>query len=204
MSELRKLIIETLLATRNLPEGVAADAILSLIEAPQPEAEPVDSGLIWSIVRDAMQKGVSLGDQFDKARLTDGKERLSARLDAFASDYADKICALYTHPPAEQPAPSNNISELIYEAMLVLGMPVETIDDESWGSVIAQFFGEQPAPVRTCERLLNAAIAIREDLLQRAHVEESGCRVVDVSGSIWTEFKAAIDDGLRKPAEPGV
>ena len=38
---------------------------------------------------------------------------------------------------------ANNISELIYEAMLVLGMPVETIDDESWGSVMEQFFGQQ-------------------------------------------------------------
>ena len=64
-----------------------------LLEAQQPEAEPVDGGKVWSIVRSAM----GAVQYFDEREIS--SEERHALIDSYASEYADKIAALYSAPP---------------------------------------------------------------------------------------------------------
>lgn len=76
-------------------------------------------------------------------------------------------------------------SKLVAEAMGEGGRKVEPL------------YTQEPA-VDGAVRLLDAAIALRDDLLLRAEMADDGCRVVFAGASVWDEFKKAIDAAMTK------
>ena len=159
---------------------------------------PIDTGKIWSVVRDAMIKGRHLGNRF----WAGNTEEYHAHIDAESSSYADKIAELF-----EDFAPSKNheIGEVVVTKTEDGQIVAVTRQDEEGRmlSVIAESDQEHAAPVRTSDRLPTEADA-------------------DFNGNVWVSHKgdwrlvywySAVlgakayshwqPTGLRKPEEPG-
>jgi hypothetical protein len=74
---------------------------------------PVDTGKIWSIVRDAMLKGSRLGNRF----CAGNTEEYHSHIDAESAHYAEKIAELFAEQPAqEHPIPVRTSDRLPTEA----------------------------------------------------------------------------------------